>query len=221
MKLRDVTLFVLIITFLVVAGCTPGPVADDDTVVATPGGALPTVDDTVEPTPRDQRPADDGTATAPPGDEQPRSDETVVATPGGSTGQEDPSRPVTSDELPLPPMPPSKPSVGENVIVGEAVVGNIDIAILESFPVQVMVTAEGDLPDGCTTISHAEQSIDGNTITVKLYTARPAEMLCTMALVPYIHNISLDVVGLTAGDYTVDVNGATGAFNLAVDNIRQ
>ena len=40
----------------------------------------------------------------------------------------------------------------------------------------------------------------------------------TAALVPYEETISLDVYGLLAGTYTVDVNSVRDTFTLDVDN---
>ena len=119
------------------------------------------------------------------------------------------------------------PPLSGDTIHGEAAVDAIDIAILESFPVQVQVLARGNLPDGCTQIDAVSQ-IDGvsqqredQTFSVTITTARPADAMCTQALVPFEETFSLDVYGLPAGVYTVDVNGVTGTFELAVDNAPQ
>lgn len=107
---------------------------------------------------------------------------------------------------------------GGELVEREAMVEEIGVALLESFPVQVTVTVRGYLPDGCTTIGRSEQFVDGYTISVTLYTVRPAEAMCTQALVPYEETIALNVLGLPAGDYTVDVNGVQDGFSLPVDN---
>jgi inhibitor of cysteine peptidase len=105
------------------------------------------------------------------------------------------------------------------VISGEATVEQIDIRILESFPVQVHVGVRGYLADGCTEIDEMIQSREGNTFNVTITTTRPADAMCTMALVPFEQNIPLDVEGLPAGTYTVMVNGVSGTFELSVDNV--
>jgi hypothetical protein len=105
------------------------------------------------------------------------------------------------------------------VIEGMAAVEAVDVLILESFPVQVNVVARGNLPDGCTTISDATQERDGNTFRVMITTVRPVDAMCTEALVLFEKVIALDVYGLPAGVYTVDVNGVTAPFELAVDNV--
>jgi hypothetical protein len=115
------------------------------------------------------------------------------------------------------PTPEPKPS-GEGVIRGQAVVEEVDIQILESFPVQVHAVARGYLPDGCTVIDEIRQSRTGQAFQVTITTVRPADAMCTQAIVPFEEVIPLEVVGLEAGTYTVDVNGATGRFALDVDN---
>jgi inhibitor of cysteine peptidase len=106
---------------------------------------------------------------------------------------------------------------------GSATVEEIDIRILESFPVQVHVTARGYLPDGCTVINENATNVqrEGNTFNVYLETMRPKEAICTEALVPFEQNIPLDVYGLERGTYIVNVNGVEGTFELATDNILQ
>ena len=100
----------------------------------------------------------------------------------------------------------------------EANVDSIEILILESFPVQVNVRARGDLPDGCTTIDSVDTAQNGTSFTITITTLRQTGELCTEALVPFEETISLDVLGLSAGTYAVNVNGINGSFTLQVDN---
>ncbi len=103
----------------------------------------------------------------------------------------------------------------------EAAVDSIEILILESFPVQVDVRARGDLPDGCTMIDTVNTTQAGTTFNITITTLRQTGDLCTEALVPFEETISLDVLGLTAGTYAVNVNGINGSFALQVDNVAQ
>lgn len=113
------------------------------------------------------------------------------------------------------------PSTGTETatISGLAAVDSIEILIMESFPVQVQVIARGNLPDGCTTIEETLSEQIETLFRVTITTERPAEAMCTEALVPFEQVISLDVLGLSAGEYQVDVNGVMGSFELAIDNI--
>jgi len=95
----------------------------------------------------------------------------------------------------------------------------LDINLMESFPVQVTVTLQGDLPDGCTTIQSVESSLEEQVFTINFKTHRPAGLMCTQALVPFEKTISLDVYGLPAGEYTVVAKDLMGTFTLDVDNM--
>lgn len=110
-------------------------------------------------------------------------------------------------------------STGEEYIYGMANVENIEILILESFPVQVHVTAEGYLPDGCTEIDNVRTEREGNVFNISITTKRPKDAVCTQAIEDFKETIPLDAQGLKAGNYTVNVNGVTGSFELTVDNI--
>ena len=105
------------------------------------------------------------------------------------------------------------------ITTGEAPVGSIDIKLLESFPVQASVTIHGNLPDGCTQISHVVQTTDGYNIVLDVFTERPIRALCTQAVVPFEQTLPLDIDGLAAGTYSVNVNGVIGTFELAVANV--
>lgn len=103
-------------------------------------------------------------------------------------------------------------------VEGTAVVESVEVLLLESFPVQVRVLVRGDLPDGCTTLGDWHVSREGDTFAVTLPTTRPAEALCTEALVPFEVSIPLEVAGLPAGTYEVEVNGVSASFTFDVDN---
>ncbi|MCD4821122.1 MAG: protease inhibitor I42 family protein [Methanococcoides sp.] len=108
-------------------------------------------------------------------------------------------------------------------VVGTAVVDDVQIMVMESFPLQISVTVIGNLPDGCTTID--EENIEvvntGNVFDIALKTKRPKDLVCTDALVPFEVNIPLDVYGLEKGVYTVNVNGVTDTFEFTVDNVME
>lgn len=103
-------------------------------------------------------------------------------------------------------------------ITGLAPVDEIDILILEIFPVQINVIASGNLPDPCTEISEVIKEREGDTFFITIKTYR-SPGFCIQVIAPFEEIIPLDVYGLTAGTYTVDVNGVQGIFDLEVDNI--
>ena len=101
--------------------------------------------------------------------------------------------------------------------IGLASVDEIDILILESFPVQINVIARGNLPDPCTEISEVLQEREGDTFFITIKTYR-SPGFCIQVLAPFEEIIPLGVCGLPAGTYTVDVNGVQDTFDLEVDN---
>lgn len=128
----------------------------------------------------------------------------------------DPNQPVSSDD----PSPmPTAPLNEADYLFGEVnMVDEISINIMESFPLQVSVTVRGSLPDGCTEIAESEAEREENTFTVRITTRRPKDAMCTQALVPFEENVSLDVYGLPAGTYQVEVYGLTDSFTFDMDN---
>jgi pimeloyl-ACP methyl ester carboxylesterase len=117
---------------------------------------------------------------------------------------------------------PIRPAAGNSV--GQAQAGGMTpgLAVVDSIQIdqqeQVQVTVQGNLPDGCTQLGEAEVTRTGEEFAVTLPTSRPADAFCTQALVPFAETIPLDVTGLPAGDYVVNVNGVSEAFTLESDN---
>ncbi len=134
----------------------------------------------------------------------------------------DPTATVAPTEAPSA-TPGSEPKPIEGtpgaIITGTAQIETIDLLILESFPVQIHAKVTGYLGDGCTTMGAITQTREDDTFFVTIPTERPAEAVCTQQLVGFEETIPLDVAGLPAGTYTVDINGTTETFTLDVDNI--
>jgi inhibitor of cysteine peptidase len=110
---------------------------------------------------------------------------------------------------------------GGDYTYSTANVESIKIITPESFPVQIQVIAEGYLPDGCTEIDEIKTEKEGNAFNISISTRRPKDAVCTQAIGNFTKTIPLKVQGLKAGNYTVNVNGVTGSFELAVDNESQ
>lgn len=105
--------------------------------------------------------------------------------------------------------------------LGPVQIDAVDIGILESFPVQIHVVVKGSLPDGCTLIDTVDQRFDANEniFWIEITIARTGDDVCTEALVPFEETVPLDVYGLSARTYVVDVNGVRETFVLEVDNV--
>lgn len=111
--------------------------------------------------------------------------------------------------------------VDEDVLVREALLDSMDLQVLESFPVQVNVSVRGNFRDGCSEFGPVQQETDveARTLTVEVLTTRPADAVCTQALVPFEETFPLDMEGLPAGTYDVLVNGIPGELVLGRDNV--
>lgn len=152
-------------------------------------------------------------ACTPSGGEPAVSDNPATETP-------DMDAPVSSDDPTATPAPEETIDL-ENVTIDEATVESIEIMILESFPVQVNVHVTGFLGDGCTTLGEIVTRQEGETFFVSIGTQRPADAICTQIAAVFEENVPLDVNGLPAGTYQVNVNGVTDAFTLDMDNVAQ
>jgi len=113
------------------------------------------------------------------------------------------------------PMEPSKATPA----FGTAQVNTIEVSVTNSVPPKAAVTVRGVFPDGCTRISRVSQARNGSTILVEVLTERFAHQDCAQTSVPFEETIALDVAGLPAGTYSVDVNGVTGTLTLAEETI--
>ena len=107
----------------------------------------------------------------------------------------------------------SSPSIEE-----WAKVTKIEIYILESFPVQVHVNVQGELPDACTRLDNLTIQREYNTYLITLKTTRQADEICAQVIASFEQIIPLDVKNLPAGIYTVNVNGVAEIFELKIDN---
>lgn len=111
-----------------------------------------------------------------------------------------------------------------SVIAGEQQnlvnVDAVDVLIMESFPVQVSLAISGNLSVPCVELLPAAVARTDSAFTVVLAETvlGPAES-CIAVIEPFETNVSLDVLGLTAGDYTVLVNGVEAGFTLDTDNV--
>ncbi len=153
----------------------------------------------------------------------------VAPAPTATTVPVPTSQPTETTEMPQPMETANRPEPRPTATVGggqdqgkdqggQAMIDDIEVLIMESFPVQVTVNVKGNLSDACTTISDIVTTRAGNTFNIQIATARPADQMCAQVLTPFEENIPLDVKGLEKGTYTVNVNGITETFELAQDN---
>lgn len=92
------------------------------------------------------------------------------------------------------------------------------INVMESFPVQVSATVRGNLANGCIGFEGITPTREGNTFVLDVNTSHSGADGCTQMLEPFEENVSLDVEGLPAGEYTVKVDETMSTFMLEMDN---
>ena len=99
-----------------------------------------------------------------------------------------------------------------------APISGVEVLMQESFPVEAMVVARGEFPDGCHAAGPEMVNRVGNMFTVQIPKIIE-DGACTQAITPFEKQFSLNILGLPAGVYTVDVNGFATSFELLVDNV--
>lgn len=103
------------------------------------------------------------------------------------------------------PVRPPDPPLGEGTFHSPTNITNVDVIVMESFPMQVSLHITGEQPDGCDFPVIVEQVRAGNTVTVSVYREVPLTVMCPMMLVPYDDTIRLDGT-FEPGDYVFQVN---------------
>jgi hypothetical protein len=96
----------------------------------------------------------------------------------------------------------------------EAWVEAVDVALLESYPVQIVVSAHGSLRSGCDEIAEVTQRLEDHTFFVTILAAEPWGESCPPIAPPFTERVTLETTDLPPGPYTVDVNGVTQDFVL-------
>lgn len=120
-----------------------------------------------------------------------------------------PDEPVTSD-----PSNPSEPIQSEYspqpedsaLLRGEAYIDSNELLILESFPLQFMLSLKGNLPTPCAQLRVLINKPDAeNKIFVEVYSVTNPDQICAQVLSPFDVNVSLG--SFPAGKYILFVNG--------------
>jgi len=98
-------------------------------------------------------------------------------------------------------------------------VNTVEVLLLESFPLQVRLGVTGYKSVPCVELLAPAVSRKDNLFMVILAESvlGPAES-CIAMIDPFETSITLDVLGLAAGTYTINVNGVTAEFTFDVDN---
>ncbi len=109
---------------------------------------------------------------------------------------------------------PYAPQPGDRKLErGNASVENSELLVMESYPVQIMLVLEGNLPTPCNQLRVAANPPDvQNRIQVDVYSVFDPTQVCAQALKPFKANIGLG--SFPTGHYSVWVNDEmTGEFD--------
>ncbi|MEK6256304.1 MAG: hypothetical protein N2C13_03170 [Chloroflexota bacterium] len=106
---------------------------------------------------------------------------------------------------------------GQNLVRSTIYISATELLIMESFPIQVMLSVTGDLATPCDIFAYEIQEPNGeNQIHIDIYSLVDISGTCIQVLAPFEENISvlsLDTA-LEDGVYTVWANGElVGEFN--------
>jgi hypothetical protein len=94
------------------------------------------------------------------------------------------------------------------------IIDSLRTLVLQSDPVQVDLTINGNLPNGCTLLDGFSQTRQDTTFTVQILTSRLEQEVCTEALIPFSETLALEVADLPDGLYTIEVGDQTTSFIL-------
>lgn len=107
------------------------------------------------------------------------------------------------------------PSQADFEVGQTATVSEISV---EVGPGRVTFTVRGTLPDGCTSVRGLNVAQKDRRFDLTVWTERPKEGACTMALARFARDISLDTGELPPGDYAVHAGEKTASFSLPARN---
>ncbi len=143
----------------------------------------------------------------------------IIIALSACTGNVPTEAPTEAPPISTDTSPSSTPGIDRDIYQEHSYVDSMQINIMESFPLQVSVTIQGNLPDGCTyLVDKKATKTDETTFEVHIFTERDPLALCTQALVPFEETFQLDVAGLPAGTYTVKVYDLIDTFTFDQDN---
>ena len=116
-------------------------------------------------------------------------------------------------ETPLPdqpigssPSPTPEPTAGGSMRKGPIYVDEVELVMMESFPVQVRLILRGSLPNPCSSFAwEVEEPDSQGRIAVRAYSLQEADLACIQVLEPMEESIPLGA--FTQGNFSVWLNG--------------
>jgi hypothetical protein len=105
------------------------------------------------------------------------------------------------------------PATADNV-QKPAKIDQIEILVSESIPPQARIKVLGNLPNNCSLIDEIIQTRGPAAFNIQITTSERLGPECGLDPVSFQEFVTLNVTGLAAGTYAVDVNGVGGSFIL-------
>jgi inhibitor of cysteine peptidase len=124
------------------------------------------------------------------------------------SGGFDPDKPLVATPGPTQSQSPGiTPSQG-NLVRGSIFLDEIQLFVMESFPVQIALHVKGELPTPCHSFSFTiTEPNEKNEIHVDVYSSIEEGSICIQIIQPFDETISIPMIGKPDGEYTVWVNG--------------
>ena len=99
-----------------------------------------------------------------------------------------------------------EPTEGVEMVRGNVFIDKKNLQVMESDPVQLSLSLEGNLPTPCHQLEYEVTGADeSGDIRVEVWSVAPADQECIQVLEAFEENISLGTA--TEGSFTVFVNG--------------
>jgi inhibitor of cysteine peptidase len=97
-----------------------------------------------------------------------------------------------------------------------ATIESLDLEVIDTYPVAVLATVTGHLPDACSRIDLIEQVTreSEGRIEMVVETWRDPERMCAAVLTPFEMAVPLDAGTLLPGIYRVEAGESSGTFEL-------
>lgn len=108
----------------------------------------------------------------------------------------------------------------DDPVVDLAIVESVALSTTAEFPLTINAVVRGSLPNECYQIAKIQQVRNGDQIRLVIATRyRPERQICAAVLTPVAETVTLNLAGLTAGNYTVVVHDSQASFTVTTDNL--
>lgn len=91
---------------------------------------------------------------------------------------------------------------------GPVYIDSLNVLVLESFPIQLRLVMQGNLPTPCHALAYEIAAPNAaNEIHVEAYTTVDPAVTCMQVLQPFDESIAIPLEGFADGEYSLWVNG--------------